>query len=391
MNFPNLKAPPVAPSSATEDVRGRAAGAREDDSYLTAIVNAVVDGVITIDERGVVLSMNPAAAKLFGFTPSEVIGQNVRMLMPEPDRGKHDSYISEYRRTGAPKIIGIGRQVEGMRKDGSIFPMELGVSVAETQGKRVFVGLIHDLSQTRRFERRLHELQTNRFDLMENMAAGLAHELKQPLAAIAAYINFAHRQLKQKDFSVAKVEEMLDGANAQVFRASEIIDNLRQFIARGETVRTPQNLNAVVRTACEFTDAIAKENNVKTTIDLEASPDTVVINKVQIQQVVVNLKRNAIEAMQNCERREMRVSTRLVEANLIRVDVADTGPGLPQEIKDRLFEQFTTTKPHGLGVGLSISRAIIEAHRGKIWAEPNPGGGTIFSFVLPLEERQAYA
>lgn len=391
MNFPNLKAPPVAPSSATEDVRGRAAGAREDDSYLTAIVNAVVDGVITIDERGVVLSMNPAAAKLFGFTPSEVIGQNVRMLMPEPDRGKHDSYISEYRRTGAPKIIGIGRQVEGMRKDGSIFPMELGVSVAETQGKRVFVGLIHDLSQTRRFERRLHELQTNRFDLMENMAAGLAHELKQPLAAIAAYINFAHRQLKQKDFSVAKVEEMLDGANAQVFRASEIIDNLRQFIARGETVRTPQNLNAVVRTACEFTDAIAKEHNVKTTIDLEASPDTVVINKVQIQQVVVNLKRNAIEAMQNCERREMRVSTRLVEAKLIRVDVADTGPGLPQEINDRLFEQFTTTKPHGLGVGLSISRAIIEAHRGKIWAEPNPGGGTIFSFVLPLEERQADA
>jgi two-component system sensor kinase FixL len=391
MNLPNLKAPPVAPSSATEDVRGRAAGAREDDSYLTAIVNAVVDGVITIDERGVVLSMNPAAAKLFGFTPSEVIGQNVRMLMPEPDRGKHDSYISEYRRTGAPKIIGIGRQVEGMRKDGSIFPMELGVSVAETQGKRVFVGLIHDLSQARRFERRLHELQTNRFDLMENMAAGLAHELKQPLAAIAAYINFAHRQLKQKDFSVAKVEEMLDGANAQVFRASEIIDNLRQFIARGETVRTPQNLNAVVRTACEFTDAIAKEHNVKTTIDLEASPDTVVINKVQIQQVVVNLKRNAIEAMQNCERREMRVSTRLVEAKLIRVDVADTGPGLPQEINDRLFEQFTTTKPHGLGVGLSISRAIIEAHRGKIWAEPNPGGGTIFSFVLPLEERQADA
>jgi len=391
MGFPRLKAPPVAPSSATEDVRGRAAGALENDGYLTAIMNAVVDGIITIDEGGMVLSMNPAAAKLFGFAPAEVIGQNVRMLMPEPDRGNHDSYISEYRRTGAPKIIGIGRHVEGMRKDGSIFPMELGVSVAETQGKRVFVGLIHDLSQTRQFERRLHELQTNRFDLMENMAAGLAHELKQPLAAISAYINFALRELKQKDFSVAKVEEMLEGAHAQVFRASEIIDSLRQFIARGETVRTLQNLNAVVRTACEFTDAIAKEHNVKTTIDLEASPDTVVINKVQIQQVVVNLKRNAIEAMQSCARREMRVSTRLVEGNLMRVDVADTGQGLPPEISDRLFEQFTTTKPHGLGVGLSISRAIIEAHRGKIWAEPNPGGGTIFSFVLPLEERQADA
>lgn len=386
MGFRHLNAPPVAPSSATEEAR-RAAGAREHDSYLTAVMNAALDGVITIDERGTVLSMNSAAAKLFGFAPSEVIGQNVRMLMPEPDRGKHDSYISEYLRTGTPKIIGIGRQVEGMRKDGSIFPMELGVSVAEIDGKRVFVGLIHDLSQRRQFERRLQELQSNRLDLMENMAAGLAHELKQPLTAIGAYLNFARRHLNEKVLSIEKVEEMLDGANAQVFRASEIIDNLRQFIARGETVRTLQNLNAVVRTACEFTDALAKEHHVKTSIDLEASPDTVVINKVQIQQVVVNLKRNAVEAMQNCERREMRVSTRPFGRDLIRVDVTDTGPGLPKEIKDRLFQQFTTTKPHGLGVGLSISRSIVEAHNGKIWAEPSPGGGTIFSFVLPLEDR----
>jgi len=145
-------------------------------------------------------------------------------------------------------------------------------------------------------------------------------------------------------------------------------------------------LNAVFQTACEFTDALARQHNVKTTIDLAASPDMVVINKVQIQQVVVNLKRNAIEAMQSCERREMRVATRLVEGNLIRADVADTGPGLSDEVKARLFEQFATTKPHGLGVGLSISRSIIEAHKGKIWAEPNPGGGAVFSFVLPLAE-----
>jgi two-component system sensor kinase FixL len=385
MGFPHIPASPVAVDSVTE-VPGAAVGVREHDSYLAAIMNAALDGIITIDERGAVLSMNPAAAKLFGFAPSEVIGQNVRMLMPEPDRSRHDSYIGEYLRTGTPKIIGIGRQVEGMRKDGSIFPMELGVGVVATEGKRVFVGMIHDLSQSRRFERRLHELQTNRLDLMENMAAGLAHELKQPLSAIAAYINFAHRQLKQKDFSVEKVEEFLDNASAQVFRASEIMDNLRQFIARGDTVRSLQNLNAVVRTACEFTDALAKEHNVKTTVNLEASPDQVIINKVQIQQVVVNLKRNAIEAMRDVDRREMTVSTRLIEGNKIQTDVADTGPGLPHSIRDRLFEQFTTTKPHGLGVGLSISRSIIEAHKGAIWAEPNPGGGTIFSFVLPLAE-----
>jgi two-component system sensor kinase FixL len=385
MGFAHSPDSPVAPSSATEEACA-AVGVREHDSYLAAIMNAALDGIITIDERGTVLSMNPAAATLFGYAPPEVIGQNVRMLMPEPDRGRHDSYIGEYLRTGTPKIIGIGRQVEGMRKDGSIFPMELGVSVVATEGKRVFVGLIHDLSQSRQFERRLHELQTNRLDLMENMAAGLAHELKQPLSAITAYINFAHRQLKQKDFSIEKVEEFLDNASAQVFRVSEIMDNLRQFIARGDTVRSLQNLNAVVRTACEFTDAFAKEHNVKTTVNLEASPDQVIINKVQIQQVVVNLKRNAIEAMRDVDRREMTVSTRLIEGNMIQTDVADTGSGLPHSIRDRLFDQFTTTKPHGLGVGLSISRSIIEAHKGAIWAEPNPGGGTIFSFVLPLAE-----
>ena len=169
---------------------------------------------------------------------------------------------------------------------------------------------------------------------------------------------------------------------------SEILDNLRQFIARGEAVKSVQNLNEVVQTACEFTDAFAEEHNVKTIVHLDAKPDHVLANRVQIQQVVVNLKRNAIEAMQGCDKREMTVSTRLVDGNMIRTDVADTGLGLAEAIKKRLFEPFTTTKPHGSGVGLSISRSIIEAHSGKLWAEPNPGGGTVFSFVLPLAERQ---
>ena len=342
------------------------------------MIEAAFAGIVALDERGTVRSMNTEAAALFGYAPDEVIGRDFGMLTPECDRSFRDCLVR-----GAPSVQ---RRIDGLRKNGSIFPMELGVSEVVCDGERLFIGLIRDLSRRVRFERGIHELQANRLDLMENMTAGLAHELKQPLAAVSAYLNFARRHLKEQNLSVEKIAEMLDNAEAQIFRASEIMDNLRQFIARGETVKSRHNLNAVIQTACEFTDALAKQHNVKTTIDLAASPDTVVINKVQIQQVVVNLKRNAVEAMQNCERREMRVATRLVEGNFIRADVADTGPGLSDEVKARLFEQFTTTKPHGLGVGLSISRSIIEAHKGKIWAEPNPGGGAVFSFVLPIAD-----
>jgi two-component system sensor kinase FixL len=364
----SLPESPLAPHAAEDERR----------SDLTALMAAAFDGIVVLDERGTVRSMNAEAATLFGYAPNDVIGRDFGMLTPESDRSYRDDL-----RPGAPSVR---RRGDGLRKDGSIFPMELGFSEIACDGERLYIGLIRDLSQRHRFAQGVHELQANRLDLIENMAAGLAHELKQPLAAIGAYLNFARRHLKEQNLSVEKVAEMLDNADAQIFRASQIMDNLRQFIARGETAKSAQNLNAVIRTACEFTDALAKQHNVHTTVDLAASPDMVVINKVQIQQVVVNLKRNAVEAMQNCERREMRVSTRLVEGNRIRTDVADTGPGVPEAIKARLFEQFATTKPHGLGVGLSISRSIIEAHKGKIWAEPNPGGGAVFSFILPLAD-----
>jgi len=361
-------------------------GRRSD--FCAAIIDEALDGIIVIDETGIVQSFNRAAAALFGYSPDEVIGRNIRMLMPEPYRSEHDRYLRNYLETGVTKVIGIGRQVEGQRKDGSIFPLELGVAVVEQEDRRLFVGFTHDLSERRKFEARVQELHAARLDLIEHMAIALAHELKQPLAAINAYLNIVRRIIKEPNFSKERVGEALDKATAQVFRVSEIMDNLRQFMARGVTDKTPQHLNDVIRTACEFTDALAKESGVTTTVHLDAENDRVVINRVQIQQVVVNLKRNAIEAMQGCERRQLTVSTRLDDANMmIRVDVADTGRGVPEAVKSELFEPFTTTKPHGFGVGLSISRSIVEAHHGKLWAGDNPDGGAVFSFVLPLENQ----
>jgi two-component system, LuxR family, sensor kinase FixL len=359
-----------------------AAGQHSD--FRAAIVDEALDGIIVTDAAGTVLSFNRAAAALFGYSPGEVIGRNVRMLMPEPYRNEYDMCLRNFLETGEAKIIGIRRQVEGRRKDGSIFPIELGVALVDQEGRRLFVGFTHDLSERRRFEGRMQELHAARHDLIEHMAIGLAHELKQPLTAISGYLSVVRRVLKAPNFSKEKVEEILDKAVNQVFRVSKIIDNLREFTARGATDKTPQNLNDVVRTACEFTDALARESGVTTVVRLDAENDRVVINRVQVQQVVVNLKRNAIEAMQGCKRRELTVSTRLVEGDKIRVDVADTGLGLSEIVKSKLFEPFTTTKAQGLGVGLSISQWIIEAHHGKLWAEDNPDGGTVFSFVLPL-------
>lgn len=353
--------------------------------FCAKIVDEALDGIIVIDDTGTILSFNRAATSLFGYNVDDVLGKNVRLLMPEPYRNEHDGYLRNYLETGEAKIIGIGRQVEGQRKDGSIFPMELGVAAVEQEGQRLFIGFIHDLSERRKFESHMQKLHADRLELIEHMAVGLAHELKQPLAAISAYLNIVRRILIQPDFPKETVMETLDKIGSQVFRVSEIMDNVRQFMARGATDRTPQHLNEVVRTACEFTDAIARESGVTTIVRLDAESDQVVINRVQIQQVIVNLKRNAIEAMQDCEKRELKVSTRLVDNELIRVDVADTGPGLSEAVKSKLFEPFTTTKPHGLGVGLSISRSIIEDHQGKLWAEENPGGGALFCFVLPLK------
>jgi len=287
-------------------------------------------------------------------------------------------------KTGEADIIGISRTVEGRRKDGSIFPIELLVTEIGSGDRRLFIAVIHDLSEQRRSEARLRELHADRLDLMERMSVGFAHELKQPLTAINAYLNALRRLLKDRQVSAQMGEDLLEKASQQVFRVSEIVDTACQFIARGATEKAPHHLNEVVRTACEFTDAIAKEAGVATEVRLDARDDLVVINKVQIQQVVVNLKRNAIEAMHGVQRREMVVSTQPAEGDMIRVDVADTGLGLAEAVKSRLFEPFTTTKPHGLGVGLSISRSIIEDHQGKLWAEDNSAGGTIFSFVLPV-------
>jgi two-component system sensor kinase FixL len=359
----------------------------EREARLRSIFDTVPDGLIVIDDRGVIQSYSAAAERIFGWTPSEVLGRSVNMLMPSPDRDRHDDYINSYLRTGTRRIIGIGRIVTGERKDGATFPIELSVGEVRSEQGRYFTGFVRDLSERQATEARLQELQAelvhiSRVTAMGEMASALAHELNQPLSAIANYMSGGRRLLERDQEPNARAIEALGKANEQALRAGEIIRRLRDFLARGEGVLSREALPKLIQEACALAMVGAKDTGVQLRFDLNPEIGAVMVDRVQIQQVVLNLVRNAVDAMERAPRKHVLISAVPVEDRMVLVSVADTGPGLDAAVGERLFQPFVTTKPHGMGVGLSISRTIIEAHGGRIWTEPNPGGGAVFKFTV---------
>jgi len=358
-------------------------------THLQSILDTVPDAMVVIDERGIMSSFSAAAERLFGWTESEAVGQNVCMLMPNPYRDAHDGFLGRYLKTGERRIIGIGRVVVGQRRDGSTFPMELSIGEARTGDVRFFTGFVRDLSERQQTERRLQELQSeliqvSRLTAMGEMASALAHELNQPLSAVASYVSGAFRLAEAETVDRERLLDALRRANGQAMRAGEIIKRLRDFVARGETERRLENLTRVVEEASLLAMVGAKEHGINVGFDFDTTIRRVLIDKVQIQQVVVNLFRNAVDALDGVATRRILVSVQPSGSRLAVVSVADTGAGIPPEVAPRLFQPFVTSKQHGMGVGLSISRNIVEAHGGRIWTEANPGGGAVFLFSVPL-------
>lgn len=360
------------------------------EAHLKSILDTIPDAMIVIDPKGHIQSFSSAAERLFGRQAEDVVGKNVSILMPSPYREGHDGYIERYLRTGERRIIGVGRVVVGERKDGSTFPMELAVGEMKSNDRLFFTGFIRDLTERQKTEGRLQELQSelihiSRLTAMGEMASTLAHELNQPLAAISNYLKGARRILDGPTQNAsALVAEALDKASEQSLRAGQIISRLRNFVARGEAERKVESLSKLLEEASALALVGAKDQGVKVRFDLDTENDLVFADKVQVQQVVLNLIRNAIEAMSDLPTRQLVISSTADGPSMVRVSVSDTGTGLSPDILPQLFQPFMTTKKHGMGVGLSISKTIVEAHGGRLWAEANPGGGTVFHLTLRL-------
>jgi two-component system sensor kinase FixL len=482
---------------------------------FNALLATAVDGIIVIDADGRILVYSNACERLFGYERAEVLGKNVKMLMPPPYYADHDSYIARYRETGERRIIGVGREVVGRRKNGTTFPMYLSVGEGRVEDRRIFIGIVHDdserkrgaevaqrlasivessddaiismdlsgvitswnegaerlygyradeiiglpiatilpadrqdeeprildliergeriehyetvrlrkdgssvdvsltispmrnssgeviglskiarnISQRKSHEQRISELQgellhATRLVSTGQLGAALAHELNQPLTAILNYAGLLQQLGAAAPGSEgAMLREVVGKIEEQTARAGDIIRRLRSFVAKREPDRQVQDLNETMEESLALGLVGAAYTNVNLRTALAQGLPPVFIDRVQIQQVMINLLRNAVEAMQSSPRRELSVSTS-ADGEHVRVSVADTGPGLTPEIAATLFQPFITTKGNGLGIGLSICRSIVESHGGRLWTEPNERGGAIFHFRLPVAPQE---
>ncbi|MGE8131463.1 ATP-binding protein [Methylobacterium sp. NPDC080182] len=351
---------------------------REREAHLQAVLDAVPDAMIVLDEQRHVQSFSPVAEALFGWAARDAHGLCGHVLVPALKRVEPGSHHAD---------TAVGR-----RKDGSTFPVDLSIGELVSGGRSLTVVFVRDLTERQEADRRLRQLQAevvhiSRLSAMGEMAATLAHELNQPLTAISNFLNGGRRFL-QTGHAQDRALEAMERAAAQALRAGQIIRGVRDFVARGEGEPRMENLPALIEEAAALALVGVSESGVDVRFELDPSASVVIADKIQIQQVLLNLIRNAIEAMDGADVRHLLVASSEVE-EMAQISVDDTGPGISPEVEARLFHPFTTTKDSGMGVGLSICRTIVEAHGGRIWVEPGPRRGSSFRFTLPLARNEA--
>ena len=368
---------------------------------LQALLDACIDAVIIIDDQGTIQTFNRTACRMFGYGAEEAIGRNVSMLMPAPDREHHDQYLSRYLQSGQTRVLGTGREVTALRRDGSEFPASLAIGQIDGYQPPRFVGFLHDLSGRRAQEaqRRAAEEATRearerlthvaRLSTMGEMTTGLAHEINQPLTAITLYAQAAERIATQAEPDMGDVVAALRQISAQALRAGEIITRLRNLVRNRHTREELLDMNAVVRELAVLAEPDARAHDAQLVLDLAEHLPRVLGDTIQLQQVMLNLVRNAVEAVQapGCER-VVTLRTARIAAG-VETSVSDRGPGLDAAIRARLFEAFATTKPTGTGLGLAISRSIVDAHGGQLGWRANQPQGSCFYFFLPAIDEES--
>ncbi|WP_372786198.1 sensor histidine kinase [Phenylobacterium sp.] len=359
----------------------------EREAILRASLDAVADASVVIDDAGIIVSFSHAAELLFGWASADIVGRDVRVLMPAPHTDAHDKYVQRYLQTGERRVIGSSRQVVGRRRDGSELPMELRIGEVRIGPRRYFIGVVRDLTTIRDAERRSDELHAQLTQIwslnsMGEMASVLAHELNQPLSAVANYLRAARTLIANLEIDDDDLLDAVSRAGDQAVRAGEIIRTMRDLATRGGTEQKPESLSGILGEIEFIINLMVRDAGARIFYNLYNGADTVLADRIQIQQLVVNLVRNAIDAVAKFPDREIRISTRPEADGKLLTTVEDSGPGVDPTVMGRVFQPLASTKATGMGLGLSICRAIVENHGGRIWVEPSPLGGAAFSFVL---------
>ena len=356
-----------------------------------ALMGAAVDAIIIIDDCGIIEQFNPAAERMFGYTEQEVLGQNVSMLMPEPQRSQHDGYIEQYLESGEGRVIGRGREVNGLRKDGETFPMLLSVGEILQPESQRFVGIVRDLSDFRAAQEQVRHLEeqllhADRLVILGELTAGIAHEINQPLTAIAAYADAGRTMIdRHEDTPREDMHSICERIAAQSRRAAEVVQRLRKLVRSGTVSKTRQDINNIIKNVLLLFEYEIKKSN--THLQFKAPEDLppLFVDEVQIQQILVNLVKNSLDALTGAgvENGVIEIEVQLAEEEIV-ISVSDNGPGVSAADRGQLFEAFFTTKPKGVGLGLSICKSIAAAHGGSLRYLAEEGGGSRFSLSLPL-------
>ncbi len=358
---------------------------------LEALLGAAVDAIVITDVEGRILRFNLAAQKMFGYDEAEAVGNNVRMLMPQPYRDEHDGYLSSYMEGRPPSIIGFGREVTGLKSNGERFPIHLSVGQTSASDRRKYVGIIRDLSAEKATEAMVRELETqlahaDRLVMLGELTAGIAHEINQPLTAIAAYADAGARILKSGlPEPGGELDNICLRVAEQARRAGDVVTRLRMMSRRGKLQKSSHDVSALVTNVLALFEHELKNSEIRLDQYFEPDLPKMHVDEIQLQQVMVNLIKNSIDALRstNTEQPGIWIHTGRAERDL-EFTVRDNGPGVPENLEQRLFEPFFTTKLRGVGLGLSICKNIAVAHGGNLRYRKAEGGGAEFTLSLPI-------
>ncbi len=374
-----------------EELRSRLQEVAEAEERICSVVDNVLDAIITIDERGSIQTFNAAAERTFGYSREDAVGKNVRMLMPEPDRGRHDQYIANYLDTGRAKIIGTGREVVGQRKDGTLFPMELAISEFRIGSARYFTGIVHDITERKRLERELHARleQLAVADHRKDQFIGLlGHELRNPLAPVRNGLQIL-RHCAGEAKTVNSVVDMMDRQVGHMVRLiDDLLDISRITSGKISLRREKVDLREVVEQAVEVArpEVTGKEQRLE--VQLPDRPVVAYVDPVRIAQVVSNLLNNASKFSEPGRRIWLDVQR---DHECASIRVKDEGVGVPRDKREEIFEIFVQVDPSlerrrsGLGIGLTLVKSLVELHGGSVTvSSPGPGKGSTFDVQLPV-------